>query len=81
MTEGADPIVRGLLWVGTFVLAAILSINVWIAASGQGVSRVTDRLERVESQLTYVSCLLLIPDEERTPDAVATCQVPAQTTP
>lgn len=81
MSNRVDYVVRWLLIVGTFFLAAILVLNLWILMGGRGqtiidrAERIEDQAERIEDQLAYISCLLLIEPSERTPELVASCQV------
>lgn len=59
------------------ILGSILLLGVISAATGRSVphERLEQQLTVVTRQLEYVSCILLIPPEDRIPDAVAACQV------
>ena len=66
---------RTLLTVGTLILTAVLVLNIYAAAAGRTIPEITTRLDMIENQLTYLSCINLIPPEGRTIEAVAVCQV------
>jgi hypothetical protein len=59
------------------LLATILGLAVWSMATGRGAShqQILDQQERIDDHLAYLSCLLLTPPEDRTPEVVASCQV------
>lgn len=58
-------------------MAILLSLIITaFVVGGPNHEEILEQQIRVEQQLTYISCLLLIPPEERIPEAVATCQVP-----
>lgn len=74
MSSNTDRVARALLAVGTILLVAIIVINLWFVAASR-TGQLSDRIMQIEDQLTYISCLMLIGDGERTPEAVASCQV------
>lgn len=60
----------------TVMLGVILTlIIITILARQPGHDDIYDRLEVMEHQLQYVSCVLLIPPDERLPDNIAACQL------
>lgn len=72
MNGGYDPITRWLAAVAVTLLSFIL---VWALVASARRPAISERLDNIEHQLSFVSCLLLIPVEERVPQAVADCQV------
>lgn len=72
-----DPVTRGLLIASTVMLAVILALNLWVAASGRGeiLTDIDQRAGRIEQGLTTLTCIALIPDDERTDIRVAECSV------
>lgn len=67
-----DPVTRWLAAAAVILLGVIL---VWIGIATTSGPSINDRLDRIENQLAYVSCLLLITPEDRIPEVVAGCQV------
>lgn len=67
-----DPVVRWLTSAAVLLLIVVLGWAVLITVSRPSV---TDQLDRIQSQLTYLSCLALIPDDQRVESRVAECQV------
>lgn len=60
----------------TVMLGVILTlIIVTLLARQPGHDDIYARLEVMEHQLQYVSCILLIPPADRLPDNVAACQL------
>jgi hypothetical protein len=57
--------------IGIFLAIAVLTV----VSSAPGHDELFERQMVIENQLRYVSCLLLIPPDEQTPEAVAACQV------
>jgi uncharacterized membrane protein len=60
----------------TVIIGVILSlVLISILSTTPGHDEMFQRQTVIENQLRYVSCLLLIPPDERVPEAVAECQV------
>ena len=57
--------------IGIFLAIAVLTV----VSSAPGHDELFERQGRIEQQLTYLTCILLIPSEHRGPEAVASCQV------
>ena len=57
--------------IGIFLAVAVLTV----VSSAPGHDELYERQMVIENQLRYVSCLLLLPSDERVPEAVASCQV------
>jgi hypothetical protein len=58
------------------MVGVLLAVAVLIAVSrSPGHDEIYNRQQMLEDQLRYVSCLLLVPPEERVPEMVAACQV------
>lgn len=57
------------------IMLTLIGFVIWASASGRSVSHndIDQRLEMLEDQFLYVSCLLVIPPEDRGDDPVATC--------
>lgn len=70
-TDDHDPVVRWSSLVSVILLCFIL---LWALVATIRGPTVAERLDRVESQLTYQSCLLLIPEADRPVRGVAECQ-------
>ena len=60
-----DPVVRGLLWVGTIILVCLLALNLWLASTSADTRSVVTRLDNIDHQLTYLSCINLLPVTDR----------------
>lgn len=59
----------------TVMVAVLLALALFsVTSASPGHRELHQRQEMMEQQLQYISCLLLI-DGERTPEAVASCQV------
>jgi hypothetical protein len=58
------------------VIGVILALILFVLASrSPGHNELYQQQQMVSEQLRYVSCLLLIPPDERVPEAVAGCQI------
>lgn len=67
-----DPITRVLAAAAVALLTFILAVVLIASARSPSMSERVDELDR---QLQFVSCLLLIEPQDRTAEAVAGCQV------
>jgi hypothetical protein len=65
-----DPVARWLAGIGTGVLILIL---IWSIVSTLTGPSNADRLDRLEAEIAFQTCLILTPPEERTQAAVSTC--------
>ena len=73
MSDGAhDPWTRWAASIAALLLGVLLVMFIMAALRAPSTS---ERLSRVEDQLTVVTCLLLIPDEEREARGIAECQL------
>ena len=66
------------IWfASTVLLVVILTVTLWIAVSGRGeiITDIDRRVMRIENQLSTLTCISLIPSDERTELRVAECQV------
>jgi hypothetical protein len=58
------------------MIGTLLLLILFFALSDEPSDQaIYDRQEQILHQLAYVSCILLIPPDERIPEAVAACQV------
>lgn len=64
-------------WFTGIGMALILGlVIVALIRGGPSHEDLLERQDTIEGQLIYISCLLLIEPEDRTPEAVAQCQLP-----
>ena len=69
---GHDSVTR---WLAASAVALLLFILIWALTSTVGRPTLDERLTHIEDQFTFVTCLLLIPDEERAERGIANCQI------
>lgn len=67
-----DPVARWLSGIAVVILTFILA---WGLIASANTPSIDERLSQIEEQLTYVSCLLLIPTAERPERGIAECQM------
>jgi hypothetical protein len=65
-----DPVARWLAGIGAVLLIIIL---LWSIISSLTGPSLRERLDAIDSQLQFQTCLILAPPEERTEAAVSTC--------
>ena len=80
MTDRKRWLISGLSELGKQVIAVLPGVLLSLAviaslSSAPGHDEMLEEMSTITDQLTYISCLLLIPPEERVPDEVAACQV------
>lgn len=68
---GHDSVTR---WLAASAVALLLFILIWALMSTAGRPTIDQRLTHIENQLTFTTCLLLMPDEERMERGIAECQ-------
>lgn len=59
------------------LLTVILTVILWAAFTGSGSThqQILVRVEMLERQVVYLSCIELIAPTERTPETISECQV------
>ena len=59
------------------LLTAILVLFIWGTVTGRASThdQILHRQDQIDAQLVYISCLLLLEPVDRTPAAVADCQL------
>ena len=67
-----DPVTRWFAGVSTVLLFTLL---VWVLVASARAPSTQERLDFIEAQNEFIVCLLLIQPAERTPEAVAGCQI------
>lgn len=67
-----DPITR---WAALVAVVLLVFILGWALLASARRPSFDERMNDIESQLSFVSCMLLIPIEDRTPSATAECQL------
>lgn len=71
-----DDLSRMISSVLTVIIGVLLTLAlISVLSTTPGHDELYQRQDRIEAQLRYVSCLLLIHPDDRVPDAVAACQL------
>lgn len=63
--------------VGILLTLALISV----LSTSPGHDEIANKQIVIEEQLRFVSCLLMVPPDDRTPEVIANCQAPVEPTP